>query len=292
VIHFQLAGRLGNQLFIWAASFDKALSIGKKVELFYDRAHRGNQSQFAELDEFLTFIKSETQVKKKDFLGVLILLGEILEARNPKIAYRYKKIFRLTSGTAPFSSLDKSHLKSKLFSGYYQNPKSLGSVLPEVLTLVSKYCENISMTSDLFKMNEVLQHNYQVMHIRRGDYIGRAFGILSYSYYENQIHQDLPLVICSDDKFVARELSNQFKTNFVFTPENSTAWECIAIMSNAKKMISSNSTLSWWGAAVADQNGSEVTIPEPWFMDGTVPVENFRISQMQAVDAIFKSNEG
>ena len=291
MIHFQLAGRLGNQLFIWAASYEKALSSGKKVELFYDRAHRGNKTRIAELDEFLTFIKSETQVRNKDFLGLLILLGEILEVRKPKIAYWYKKIIRLKSEAIPFSSAENSPPKTRLFSGYYQNPNSLDRVLPELLTLVSKYCENILTTSDLFKMNKVLQDKYQVMHIRRGDYVGGVFGILSYSYYENQIHKDLPLVICSDDSFVARELSNRFNTNFVFTPENSTAWECVAIMSNAKKMISSNSTLSWWGAAVADKNGSEVSIPEPWFVDETVPANNFKISQMKTVCAIFESNE-
>ena len=124
MIHFQLAGRLGNQLFIWAASFDKALSSGKKVELFYDRAHRGNQSQIHELAEFLTFIKSETQVEKKDCLGVLILFGEILEVRRPKIAYWYKKIIRLKSETIPFSSVENSPPKTRLISGYYQNPNS------------------------------------------------------------------------------------------------------------------------------------------------------------------------
>jgi hypothetical protein len=38
-------------------------------------------------------------------------------------------------------------------------------------------------------------------------------------------------------------------------------------MSQARFVITSNSTFSWWGALLASGNGGTAYIPEPWFLN-------------------------
>jgi hypothetical protein len=143
----------------------------------------------------------------------------------------------------------------------------------------------------VFKKNPILQGDYQVIHLRRGDYLGTPFGVLDFSYYKKLLRKDLPLVICSDDSSQISKYCDFFHTQYVFTPLNSSAWEALTIISRAKSVLSSNSTLSWWGAAIANKNSYEVFLPEPWLESLAVPTENFLLTGMTKSKSLFEVSE-
>jgi hypothetical protein len=41
--------------------------------------------------------------------------------------------------------------------------------------------------------------------------------------------------------------------------------ETLAVLSNGKKLIMSNSTLSWWASQFVLDRGGKVLAPSPWF---------------------------
>jgi hypothetical protein len=78
---------------------------------------------------------------------------------------------------------------------------------------------------------------------------------------------NLQTIICTDgtrEEVNARVGNNDFE---VLTPSETNAWETLSVITTAKKVISSNSTMSWWGAFIANKNGAEVFLPSRWIKD-------------------------
>ena len=66
----------------------------------------------------------------------------------------------------------------------------------------------------------------------------------------------------------ANELFEQLGNLKVVSPEECDAWAALVIISEADLIISSNSTLSWWGAFFAVKQGGKAIIPKPFFANG------------------------
>jgi hypothetical protein len=55
------------------------------------------------------------------------------------------------------------------------------------------------------------------------------------------------------------------KPDLIFDSSNSSAWDALAIMSQAEILHISNSTLSWWGGFGAIEFGKKVYLPSPFY---------------------------
>jgi hypothetical protein len=90
------------------------------------------------------------------------------------------------------------------------------------------------------------------------------------------LNPNLPTIICTDgsrEEVNARVGNNDFE---VLTPSETNAWETLSVITTAKRVISSNSTMSWWGAFIANKNGAEVFLPNRWRKDdGSSPGMEF-----------------
>jgi hypothetical protein len=119
------------------------------------------------------------------------------------------------------------------------------------------------------------------VHIRRGDYLlnqNSFIGALSIDYYRNAIslilerlagdHSNAPIWVFSDDPgLVKDEFSEQLDYNFRFVdpPKDSDPAESMFLMSMSRAIVISNSTFSWWSAALGEPE--LVVAPSKWFRD-------------------------
>lgn len=115
-----------------------------------------------------------------------------------------------------------------------------------------------------------------VIHVRRGDYLlpeNRDIGALSKEYYLSALQSlghkqgEAAIWVFSDDLPAAkRELRDLEKHSSVFwvepPPEVDSA-ESLILMSKAPRIVISNSTFSWWAAAISGHN--DVVAPTKWF---------------------------
>ena len=112
------------------------------------------------------------------------------------------------------------------------------------------------------------------VHVRRGDYTRLSdFGLLGPSYYEPAI--DLvrrsgasgPIWLFSDEPDEARSALGRYahQAESVASPHGP-AMDMLA-MSFAAANVIANSTFSWWGAWMGDQDRT-VVAPVPWFASG------------------------
>lgn len=114
-----------------------------------------------------------------------------------------------------------------------------------------------------------------VLHIRRGDQAtvlsSNIYSILNIDYYERAINYIKlqgecfnEITICSDDiqwcKENVQKLTGVEKINY---SNSSSMIQDFLLMFNAKYLISSNSTFSWWAGYVG--NSVEFLIPKRWY---------------------------
>lgn len=110
--------------------------------------------------------------------------------------------------------------------------------------------------------------DYVSIHVRRGDYLGKSdyHHNLKLEYYKKAISNfptDQKYLIFSDD---LEWCKNNFK--FLKNVEFSTTqedWEDMILMSSCRDNIIANSSFSWWGAWLNDNEGKKVIAPKKWF---------------------------
>jgi hypothetical protein len=129
-------------------------------------------------------------------------------------------------------------------------------------------------------LKEMAETNPTVIHVRRGDYLldkNNYIGVLSVEYFLNGLrllesrieHQTKakPIWIFSDEPGVVKEefsgIMEFVSAKYIETPPGSDPAESLILMSSASSIVISNSTFSWWSAALS--KGAKVVAPSKWF---------------------------
>lgn len=156
---------------------------------------------------------------------------------------------------------------SVIIDGFFQTEKYFKHHREKILNIFS-FSEKIKEESA--KYSHLFNSDHCALHVRRGDYsTAKEMRIIEKSYYEKAaatFSDEMNFVIFSDDiDWCKSELS--FLKNRVFIEEKNDGLE-LYMMSQFKNIITANSTFSWWGAWLGNDN--RVIMPNPtknWFSD-------------------------
>ena len=135
---------------------------------------------------------------------------------------------------------------------------------------------------DIDKQNMNLAHEMQddseytsvSIHVRRGDYFIYHLKVLDIDYYEKAVNYIQSKVrkprfyIFSDDMQTATELAEKLGINYIPVLLNSgvDSYKDMFLMSQCKHNIIANSSFSWWGAWL-NNNESKIVITPSWGRD-------------------------
>ena len=250
MIFIQISGGLGNQMFqyTFARYLEKTMGAVCALETnFFNNASTtvGYTDRKFELGNYNThFIRLE---------------GD----------YKYRTIITEKEFTDHARAQDLT-----IVSGYWQDKSYFERIKDEVRTELTLKDEFITedMKSAALRM---ASENSVSMHVRRGDYTNSVnkdlFCELTADYYEKALNiideetgGDLHVYVFSDDiDYVRSEFYflRNFNCDYMIPGK---AYEDLFLMSKAGNHITANSTYSWWGAALSDNNGITVT-PSKWF---------------------------
>jgi hypothetical protein len=261
-----LKGGLGNQLFILAAGLLYSdLRNSKKVVLDTSFLKRDFQRDLA--------IHELELPKKVTFSG-----GAVHSFLHKRKLNNASKIFGRKTFTEENFNLRSVSAQATCLEGYFQNCKNVDLVSEPMIVIL----KSIQISNLAAKMPE----NFIAVHLRRGDYLNAAtlsiHGIVSSKYVTEGIARlqqklgNLPVVVFTDSPTIAmEELDGISAEVLILGPEEVSATEVIALMSTAKGLIISNSTLSWWAAWLAtrqaDTKPPMVIRPAKWFAVGSEP---------------------
>lgn len=239
MIVVKLQGGLGNQLFQWSCGLGLSKKFNKDffLDLNFYNNQTGNTFRNFSLTDFPFF-------NYKKFEGI----------NTEKI--------HLTDNFI-FNNFDCSQNKVYYLDGYWQSEKYFSNIRPLIL-------DYLRPTEDFFKKIKNLnffEKNYVSLHVRRGDYVSlpNYHPLQTIEYYKNAIDRignNDGLLIFSDDILWCKENFKFENMNFI---EGYSDVENIWMMSMCKHNIIANSSFSWWGAWLNDNENKIVITPKNWF---------------------------
>ena len=258
-----LRGGLGNQLFQIAAGVkichaeERALRIdSSQIEKALDPSRRN----FLKRIDINSFIETEG-------LDVLFINSNRLQRFTNSF---FKSKSSLTIDDEVFMDYlltSRSFKDTKILDlrGWFNNKFAL-NILKEIPVVLP-----LNPSISFLRIQKLLTSKPDsiIVHIRGGDFIQNGLDTLGRNYYhsaishacENKLY-DRPIYCFTDDFPLAHNFLRGVQ-NVVFpeTDGELDPVEVLSVLSNAKTLISSKSTLSWWGSAISTMNGGNVISP-------------------------------
>lgn len=255
----ELKGGLANQLFQWATfTFGSSSSTATTWDERFVCRPGMPQNRLIDVGIIQPSSVLSSGVLARAWWGIVSLMPRrirgYLAATVPAIAPR---------GTTECASLGEVCGSAAWYRGYFQNPR-LFSVHREVIRAALE-------ESRLAASVSALSSPYAAVHVRRGDYVTVArnedrLGVCSLDYFLNAVgylSADLQLVLVSDDyDWCERVLIPRLGRPATIIRGNSDV-DDFAILRNAREIVMSNSTFSWWSAFAG--RPTTVVGPHPWF---------------------------
>ena len=229
----KLQGGLGNQLFQWAVTISLSIKYNTeyKFDIEYFRYNMGWKLDLSNLKN----IKIEEYHKSNS-------LQMVTDDFNFKIIE------------------DNSFL-----NGYWQSEKyftEIDSIIREVLKIED------SLKNYIINKYPILDKNTVSLHVRRGDYIKSSgyHPIQNIGYYKKAYDiindNSINVLVFSDDINWCKE---NLKFDNITYIEGETNIVDMYIMSLCKNNIIANSSFSWWGAWLNNNENKKVIAPTNWF---------------------------
>lgn len=275
-------GGLGNQMFQYAAA--RALSYRKNTGLkmdisFYD----GSQDRYSfrryglscfELPQNFASTKEICRLKGEYANKIQRF---IYEYRQRFLPYYCKSHYREQINYDP-NFINAS--KDVYLNGYWQSEKyfkDIEKIIRKDFTIkIAQDSLNKEMAGAILKIESVS------IHIRRDDYApnpiaNQKFIACPLEYYYEAIEKLASKVtnprffVFSDDPdWVKENLKVSYPVVFVTHNTKSKDYEDLRLMSLCRHHIIANSTFSWWGAWLCENQRKIVIAPKKWFNDKSI----------------------
>lgn len=264
MITVKIMGGLGNQMFQYALA-RKLQSTGKKVRLdisYYDTIPNGDTSRKNWTKNFQHSFKeihNTNSLKEK---------GRKLFA---KIRGKRYTIVETNPNFSPLIlNIDMGYL-----IGYWQTEKYFKDISKVIKKDFTFDIESLSEQEKEILKKIKKEEMPVALHIRRGDYLSsenqKRFGnICTAEYYEKSITYMMERVknckfyIFTDDP---KEVKNILPDNIpyeIISDGRNNEWFELFLMSQCKHNIIANSSFSWWGAWLNENNDKIIVAPRYW----------------------------
>lgn len=249
-----ISGGLGNQMFQYAFALalrEKYDNVILDISLYnYARMHNGYELE-------RVFGIKESLINKK---GLYLLLLRFLLKFNPLNIVNYDQI-----------SYDKNNLDtySLYYYGCWLSEKYFKHVEHQIRNVYTFTIKD-EITNGIAQ--EMISKNSISIHIRRGDYKNAGIPLLGSDYYRRAIEYMKMKVkssffyVFTDDEDEGRELVETLAVPFklINCNKGDNSYKDMFLMSKCKHNIIANSSFSWWGAWLNENEEKIVIAPSYW----------------------------
>lgn len=265
----KILGGLGNQMFQYA--------------FYLSMANRFKHVK-ADINHFENYdLHNGFEIEK--VFGVKInkassFLVKIFDKENS--AWKYRKLRRIM-GTKNavldekkefvFDNDILNNAKNLMYRGYWQNEKYFLEISDKIR---SAFTFQKPLVAENLKISKLIQKTESVsLHIRRGDYVGHSLlgGICDLNYYKNAISiiygkvaKPTFFVFSNDITWCKQNLKIE-AANYISWNQGSDSYKDMQLMSLCKHNVIANSSFSWWGAWLNNNQNKIVIAPKRWTND-------------------------
>ena len=273
-IKIKLFGGLGNQMFQFATGYSVARR--KNLDLYLDLTwfNRRHIHNGFELNKVFDIFK-RVSFLNNDFSFRSFKLKEFLNKIDTTYQTFNEPHFNYTPDITKIS--DHCFLK-----GYWQSEKYFQEYENEIKTIFS-FNKDLNQSNSKL-VDEIYRNNSISLHVRRGDYLlkkNENHQTDLNSYYLDAINEtsryynDPKFFIFSDDpEWVSKNFNIKADHINVNINHGMNSFLDMYLMSLCKTNIIANSSFSWWGAWLNNNNNKNVFAPKNWFNDKTICIKN------------------
>lgn len=237
-------GAIGNQLFQYSTLYSIGQTNNYKIKIpiteeHFDEGTNRIQHYFLNcFDNISAEILNEEDIKNIKY-----------KAHDASAISYNKDIFNIPD----FTNLEGYFQSYKYFNMFNKNLKE-------------QFQFKTSIKNSANKKYNINYKDFSSVHLRCGDYAHRQnyHPVMDKNYYQKafSIINDSNYLVFSDSMDYAKVIFQEFKDiNFIYV-ENNHAFEDLYIMSNCKNNILANSSFSWWGAWLNENN--KIVAPKNW----------------------------
>lgn len=281
VIQTTLLGRLGNQLFIYAATRVMALENGCNLQLTEEwvRAHGFT----CRLDCFNLPTDVVSTVPSKIFslkqkIGYFIYMLMCrhktidkvyeVEKKCQRLFHRFGLILNQEGYIKPLKLNDKDWYAL----GYFQCEKYFSKY--EGLIRKELTFREDKLSADAIELGrEIKSRNSVCMHIRMGDYMkDPVFGVCTLDYYMRALakmkeqNPEGEIYVFTDNVDLVKDAMKGIKdSEFHYIDAKYNDQESMFLGTCCRHFIISNSTFSWWMQYLSDNKSKIVLAPDKWY---------------------------
>lgn len=164
-----------------------------------------------------------------------------------------------------------------IYRGFWQTEKYFAHIAP-LIRSTFRFDETKLSDASVSFLNRIRQQNAVSIHFRRGDYFRNYEnnylygGICSIDYYRQAIQRMELLAegkvlwyyLFSDDPAWVKENVSIPNCTVVDCNRGNDSWQDMCLMAACKHHIVANSSFSWWGAWLNNDENKVVIAPSPW----------------------------
>jgi hypothetical protein len=270
-------GGLGNQLFQWFFAHSINENQQFRIDKIFDSYDFTGQLhyQLAGLERQCNHVLNPAHGKRLNKTRRIIfsILNRSWNYSSLRVALRALGYLRESPKKTDPQNMEEFYDRRVFYAfGYFQNVQTAlqnclleNELEPYVTAIAQKLLSRLGLREKEYDLVHV--RKYPIREMRQVD-----IGNLSFEYYQDWIDRvgsKKLIVLCKDFREV-EFLLNNYPDIVILDDSHVNPWEAIALMSRAQKCLSSNSTLSWWGAFLCNRNSGEAYLPSDWSYWGNV----------------------
>ena len=266
----KLMGGLGNQMFQYA--FAKSLGEDVLFDNFWFNQKGNINHAIYGLEDFNTNVSIATKEQIKECLNESVMaqyLINIYKIGGFKV-FQTNRVYEKIRNKFQPELLQLN--KNSYYDGYFQCPLYFNNIKSR---LINDFKLKKELTSENLKiLNKIHKTNSIAISIRCKEDYYKLGWCLSWSYYNNalnyiaeRIENPVFYLFADDIEKAVKEINiqNKFKIIPCKSFDENCNYSCgINLMSNCKHNIIANSSYSWWGAWLNNNNNKIVVAPQKW----------------------------
>lgn len=280
MIYLILEGRLGNQLFEYAAALRMRELRGRQEKIVIDDTDVINTNcvdLLQKLNLYNTeFVHDNEYRWRREFKvqrHCVTVYEWFINKRSVMRKFRLEQFFQALFNYYGYVACTTGYIKyhcpsteSVLMSGYFQS-RAYFENMDQKLKMLFDFSKMVGEKT-CSELQNICEGNSVCVHIRRGDYVNTEFDVCSIDYYNNAVQKmlgeetGLQFYIFSDDIEWAKKNLNQI-SNMKYI-EGEQDYEDFYLMYHCHHFIMSNSSYSWWAQYLSDYTKKKVIAPKKW----------------------------
>lgn len=296
MIAVKLVGRIGNQLFIYAAAEAIRQKRGRNEKIvFYDESilREGWKNSLENYD--LKNVEFRHDYSRLEF-GTRLQMAFVLRfyrwfkltRENRVRRFKFEKFFQpilnffgIISCIDGYTKIITPLTKNVYMDGYFQSERYFQGY-ENLLKKTFSYRLPVLKNKDNVK--QLIQRESVCISIKVEHNVGHpSFDVCDKSYYTRAIdyitkHIENPLFfICSDNvPYVLEHFIDTAKYDYLCQDKELDVSDSLAIMGTCKNFIIGNTSFGWWAQYLSDNENKIVVAPDHWYRDPRIACDIYQ----------------